>query len=182
MLLVGASGGGDRRVGHHRVDDRLVGLQDVMPTLLDLCDIPIPETVEGQSMVGEQKREWFYGEIGEDAAATRMIHDGRYKLIYYSTGNCRQLFDVQEDPHELHDLAGAPEHAATLERLTELLVGQLNGGDEAWLRDGKLVGQPARRFVSGPNKGLSSQRGNHWPPPPKTDMPQIRWRHEADQV
>jgi arylsulfatase len=103
MLLVGASrGGSDRRVGHHRVDDRLVGLQDVMPTLLDLCGIPIPETVEGLSMVGERRREWLYGEIGEDATATRMVHDGRSKLIYYPTGNCRQLFDVQEDPHELH--------------------------------------------------------------------------------
>jgi hypothetical protein len=37
-------------------------------------------------------------------------------------------------------------------------------------------------LVPCPNKGLSSQRGDHWPPPPKTDMPQIRWRHEAEQV
>jgi arylsulfatase A-like enzyme len=179
MLLVGA--GSDRRVGHHRVDDRLVGLQDVMPTLLDLCGVPFPGTVEGISVVGERRRDWLYGEIGEDAAATRMVHDGRYKLIYYATGNHRQLFDVQEDAQERHDLAGVPDHAATLERLTQILVGQLNGGDEAWLQGGRLVGTPGRRFLPGPNKGLSSQRGDHWPPPPKTDMPQIRWRHEAEQ-
>jgi arylsulfatase len=155
-----------------------------VPMLLvgDLCGIPIPPPVEGLSMVGERRRAWLYGEIGEDAAATRMVHDGRYKLIYYPTGNHRQLFDLREDPQERHDLAGAPEHAATLEGLTDVLVGQLNGGDEAWLRDGRLAGLPARRFVPGPNKGLSSQRGDHWPPPPKTDMPQIRWRHEADQT
>jgi hypothetical protein len=69
-----------------------------------------------------------------------------------------------------------------LERLSGILAEQLYGGDEAWVRDGQLVGLPARRFMPGPNKGLSSQRGDHWPPPPKTDMPQIRWRHEADQV
>lgn len=86
-------GGGDQRVGHHRVDDRLVGWQDVMPTLLDLAGVPIPETVEGLSMVGERKGDRFYGEIDEGADATvGMIHDGHYKLIYYAAGNHRQLF------------------------------------------------------------------------------------------
>src|SRR5699024_6921050 len=33
------------------LDRRLVGLQDVMPTLLDLADIPIPSSVEGRSML-----------------------------------------------------------------------------------------------------------------------------------
>ena len=183
MILVGAEGPeADKRIGHHRLDERLVGLQDVMPTLLDLCGIPIPETVEGLSMVGKRRRDWMYGEIGEDAAATRMIRDGRYKLIYYATGHRRQLFDLVEDPREERDLSESAEHAGTLERLTEILVGQLNGGDEKWVKDGKLAGLPNRKFVPGPNKGLSSQRGDHWPPPPKTDMPQIRWRHEADQV
>jgi arylsulfatase len=66
-----------------------------------------------------------------------------------------------------------------VERLTEVLVSQLYGGDERWVQNEELRGLPARHFVPGPNKGLSSQRGNHWPPPPKTDMPQIRWHHEA---
>lgn len=175
MILVGTAG--DTRTGHHRIDDRLVGWQDVMPTLLDLAGIPIPDTVEGMSMVGPQRREWFYGEIGEDATATRMIHAGRYKLIYYPVGNHRQLFDLQEDPRELTDLATTPEHAAILAQLTGLLISQLYGGDEAWVHDGVLVGLPARTFTPGPNTGLSSQRGAHWPPPPKTNMQQIRWNH-----
>ena len=37
----------------NRVDGRLVGWADVMPTLLDLAGVDIPETVEGISMVGE---------------------------------------------------------------------------------------------------------------------------------
>jgi arylsulfatase A-like enzyme len=182
MLLVGTSGAlGDGRVGHHRVDDRLVGQQDIMPTLLDLCGVPIPETVEGMSMVGERRRDWLYAEIGEDATATRMVHDGRHKLIYYPVGNRRQLFDRRDDPHELNDVAASPAYAAALERLTRTLIGQLYGGDETWVRNGDLVGLPARHFVPGPNKGLSSQRGNHWPPPPKTNMRQIRWTHGADR-
>ena len=35
MILLGIAG--DERVGFNRVDDRLVGWQDVMPTLLDLA-------------------------------------------------------------------------------------------------------------------------------------------------
>jgi choline-sulfatase len=177
MILVGA--GGDDRVGYNRVDDRLVGWQDVMPTLLDLAGIDIPETVEGLSMVGPQRRDWLYGEVGEDAHATRMIHAGRYKLIYYPVGNCRQLFDLENDPDELTNLAASPDYAEILAHLTGLLVGQLYGGDEAWIQDGQLAGLPNRSFVPGPNKGLSSQRGHHWPPPPRTDMPQIEWHVEA---
>lgn len=177
MILVGVKG--DDRVGHHRVDDRLVGWQDVMPTLLDLAGIPLPETVEGLSMVGTQQRASFYGEIDEGAHATRMIRAGRYKLIYYATGNVRQLFDLQEDPQELVNLAGSADHAAALARLTALLVEQLYGGDEAWVQNGELVGLPARTFTPGPNKGLTSQRGGHWPQPPATNMPQIEWHGDA---
>ena len=37
------------------VDDRLVGLQDVMPTLLDICEIPIPDTIDGMSLKSEKE-------------------------------------------------------------------------------------------------------------------------------
>ena len=176
LILLGAAG--DDRVGTRRVDDRLVGWQDVMPTLLDLAGVGIPDTVEGLSMVGAEQREWLYGESGEDGHATRMVHAGRYKLIYYPVGNCRQLFDLQADPRELTDLASDPAHAGVMNSLTEILVSRFYGGDEDWVRDGQLVGLPGRRFHPGPNRGLSSQRGNHWPTPPKTDMPQIEWHHE----
>jgi len=173
MILLGVAG--DDRVGFNRVDDRLVGWQDVMPTLLDLAGVDVPDTVEGISMVGEEKRDWFYGEVSEGDHATRMIHDGRFKLIYYAVGNCRQLFDTVADPQELVDLAAAPEHAETLERLTERLIGELYGGDEEWVQDGKLVGKSNLEYQPGSNRGLTSQRGQHWPPPPKSDMPQIQW-------
>jgi arylsulfatase A-like enzyme len=179
MILVGAAG--DERVGHHRVDDRLVGWQDIMPTLLDLAGLTIPPTVEGISMVGEHRRDWFYGEIDEGVHATRMIHDGRYKLIYYAAGNTLQLFDLENDPDELTDLGGDPAHAGALERLEKVLISQLYGGDEEWVQDGRLVGLPDRSFVPGPNRGLTSQRGSHWPPPPATHMPQIEWHAEGKE-
>ena len=176
MILVGPAG--DDRVEIGRVDDRLVGWQDVMPTLLDLAGVDIPDTVEGLSMVGASQRDWFYGEVGEDAHATRMIRTERYKLVYYAVGNCRQLFDLEADPCEMTDLAAAPEQRETLDRLTGLLLGELYGGDREWVQNGELVGLPDRTFQPGPNRGLSGQRGDHWPPPPKTNMRQIEWYPE----
>ena len=177
MILVGVAG--DERVGYNRVDDRLVGWADVMPTLLALADIDIPKTVEGISMVGDQNRDWFYGEVGEDDRATRMIHDGRYKLIYYPVGNHSQLFDLQTDPHELNDLSTSAEHADIRARLTDMLISQLYGGDEDWVEGGRLIGMPDKDFIPGPNRGLSSQRGHRWPPPARTNMPQLEWFPEG---
>lgn len=159
MVLSGPPADDRVRAGH--VDDRLVGLRDVMPTLLDLAGIPAPETVEGLSMVGDRPRAHFYGERGEGVRAGRMIHDGRYKLIYYPVGNRMQLFDLAEDPRELHDLGTSPDHAGTRDRLVELLRSELYGADEDWVSDGKLVGLPDQPYVPHADRGLANQRGLH---------------------
>lgn len=166
MLLMGVKD--DPRVGHHRTDDRLVALQDVMPTLLDLAGIPIPPTVEGQSMLADKPRDYLYGEIDNGHASPRMIHDGRHKLIYHPEGNRIQLFDLDEDPNEMTNLADSPAHADLLHRLTQKLIANLYGGDEAWAKEGKLVGTPEKPRTRGVNRGLSGQRGLDFPRPPST--------------
>ena len=165
MILAGTAG--DKRVGHHRVDDRVVGWQDVMPTLLGLAGIESPPSVEGLSMVGEDRRNYLYGEIGEGGRATRMIRDGRHKLIYYPTGNHTQLFDLENDPEELTDLAQSPDHAGIRDELSGHLLRELYGGDEEWVQDGELVGVPDIDYEPSPNRSLSGQRGSHWPPFPQ---------------
>ena len=157
MLLVPAAS--DPRGGQGVRDERLATLADVMPTLLEMCDLPVPESVEGLSLIGPARREYIYGEHNEDARATRMIHDGRYKLIYYPVGNRSQLFDLREDPRELRDLSAEPALADTFRRLTDRLVACLYGGDLEWVRDGKLLGLPDRDYSPAPNKAYSGQRG-----------------------
>ena len=152
-----------------------------MPTLLDLAGIDIPDTVEGLSMVGEERRTYLYGECGEGTNATRMIHAGRHKLIYYPVGNRVQLFDLASDPNELNDLAGSPtrlslpksDHAAIQAQLSEHLVGELYGGDEAWVKDDQLVGLPDQQWAPRPNRNLSGQRGQHYPVPPQIDADKV---------
>ena len=176
LLLIGAdSAQPSVKIG---VDERVAGLQDVMPTLLGLAGITVPASVEGRSVLTDPHRSWLYGELGEEVLAGRMVHDGRYKLIYYPAGNHTQLFDLATDPHELTDLGQAPdtsEAGAARQRLQGVLMAELYGDDRAWVCDGELIGLPDADYRGGPNKGLSGQRGGHWPPPPRTDMQQVQW-------
>lgn len=149
------------------VSDRLVGWQDVMPTLLDMAGLAIPDNVEGMSMFGPAQRSHLYGECGEGPKSSRMIRQGSLKLIYYAWGHRRQLFDVEADPFEQRDLAADPAYAEDLERLTRLLVGELYGPDLDWVAGGDLVGMPEPDFSPVANRDLSGQRGIHWPVPPR---------------
>ncbi|MBS0445850.1 MAG: sulfatase-like hydrolase/transferase [Proteobacteria bacterium] len=171
MILLGRAKDPRLRVG--TTDDRLVGLADVMPTLLDLAGIDVPRDCDGRSMLQGAPRESLYGEVGVGPGATRMVRSGHHKLVYYPVGHVRQLFDLHDDPDERDDLSALPQHAATLARLTDILVGELHGSDLAWLKNGALTGLPAREAGPRLNRDLSSQRGQHWPPQLHSDMPQL---------
>jgi len=157
MILVPTAG--YERAGHHRVDDRLASLRDVMPTLLDQCDIPIPDTVEGHSLVSEVKRDHLYCEHHEDDRAMRMVRADGHKLIWYPVGNRIQHFDLNNDPCEMHDLSEDSQFSDVRDRLTRLLVRNCYGSDLAWVQDGELKGLPDKEFEPAPQRGLNAQRG-----------------------
>jgi arylsulfatase A-like enzyme len=173
MILSGTRSQSDSgQVGHHRRDDRLVGLADVMPTLLELAGLDVPDHCQGLSMVGSEQRDVLFGAFSdrsesEGCSASRMVRDRRYKLIYYPAGNVTQLFDMLSDPRERVDRARDGELAQGRQRLTGMLVGQLSTETErSWLRDGKLIGLPdAQPSPPRPNRGYSGQRGIQWPSP-----------------
>lgn len=107
--------------------------QDLFPTLCALTGTPIPDTVEGHSLLplitGERAtgRAYVYG-LYKDVQ--RMVSDGHWKLIRYYRSAARQvgtdrvqLFDLDTDPWELHDRTGSRWHAAQLHRLADELAG-----------------------------------------------------------
>ena len=145
-------------------EKKLCQICDVMPTLLDLCGIECADEMDGLPIFSDQKRDYVFGEIGDDVKATRMIRDEKYKLVYYPAGNVSQLFDMENDRKEEHDLAQDPAYADVLHRLQDLLIGNLHGGDSAWVRNGRLEGYPPAEGKKIPNFGLLNQRGIHWPP------------------
>lgn len=140
-------------------DDRFAELRDVMPTLLDLCGIPAPGTVEGLSLISERRRASLYCEHFENEMAMRMIRKDRFKLIYYASGNRFQLFDLEKDPMELTDLSRSPAHGDVKEELTRKLIDNLYGADLEWIENGRLKGLPEKELTPSPDYGLRAQRG-----------------------
>lgn len=164
MILIDTAHG--TRVKANHVDSRLVGLQDIMPTLLDLAGIAIPSSVEGMSMVQSKTRPFLFGECREDAGATRMIHDGRHKLIWYPSGNMFQLFDLEIDPREQIDYSEHPDYQTIRNQLQELMLHELHGVDVDWVKNGKLHGFNPAKHEYKADRAMSGQRGLHFPSPP----------------
>jgi hypothetical protein len=65
-------------------------------------------------------------------------------------------------------LIDSADHAAIRDRLTAALVSELYGDDLSWIEAGQLVGLPDDALSSPPDRGLSLQRGSHWPVPPQS--------------
>ena len=115
-----------------------VGLQDVMPTILETAGIPIPDSVTGQSVFkavrGEPWREFIHGEHSPCYDVDEAMHyltDGREKYIWFPPSGHEQFFDLTQDRQECHDLAQQPEHAARIalwrKRLIDLLGARGDG-------------------------------------------------------
>ncbi|GGD56054.1 sulfatase family protein [Paenibacillus nasutitermitis] len=112
---------------------------DIMPTLLGLCDIPIPQTVEGTDysplLRGEQTSiaegaliacihpsgEYHRGAGGREY---RGIRTKQYTYVRDLNGPWL-LYDNEIDPYQLHNLCGAAEAAELQKRLDEQLCTML---------------------------------------------------------
>jgi choline-sulfatase len=121
-----------------------VELMDVMPTLLDAADVEIPETVEGQNLMpllrGEREdwRPWVHGEcspVAEADSGMQYLTDGRWKYIYWPGTGTEQLFDLAEDPAEMHDLGGSSDYEGQLVTWRGRLIEQLTGRPEGFVND-----------------------------------------------
>ena len=115
-----------------------VYLQDIMPSTLDLAGIERPGHVQFRSLMpvihGRRKRSYdaIYGAY---LNVQRMVTQGDYKLLLYPALKKVLLFDLKNDPDEMKDLAGSPEHKPTVKRLfAKLLELQKETGDPLDLR------------------------------------------------
>jgi tetratricopeptide (TPR) repeat protein len=106
-----------------------VRIVDVMPTVLELLGVPAPPVVQGHSLLpllrGERLgllalSESWYPRYHYGWSELRAIRDGRYKLIRAPRP---ELFDLEQDPGELDDLAARePQHVAYLQAALEKLA------------------------------------------------------------
>ena len=114
-----------------RVVDDSVRIVDVMPTILELLRIAAPSAVQGHSLLplvrGERLdlvavSETWYPRHHYGWSELTSIRDGRYHFI---AAPRRELYDLQTDPGEQHDIAAATSSRAdALERALRAFVAQ----------------------------------------------------------
>jgi arylsulfatase A-like enzyme len=108
---------------------------DLAPTFLDLAGLPIPESMQGRSLApllrGESPADWrtsvyyrYYHDPGHHNTRAHLgVRTSTHKLIYYWTKDAYELFDLNRDPTEQHNLlcdkadANKPEVAAKFAEL-----------------------------------------------------------------
>ena len=129
--------------------DQLVQNIDFAPTFLELAGVSVPKEIHGVSLLpllrGEHPSSWrrslyyhFYEYPAEHSVKRHYgVRTERYKLIhFYNDIDTWELYDLQNDPTEMHNLYGQPgteEVTATLRQELERLQRQYN--DEEGLQN-----------------------------------------------
>ena len=132
------------RIAAGRHTRALVELVDLVPTIHELCGYQVTAPLQGRSLLPllegktTKHREQVIVEYAPNDEV--MIRDNDWKLVYergaqrrtdgYDTGRPLvphqfRLYDLFADPGEMHNVVDDPANAATVKRLTDLLVEHL---------------------------------------------------------
>lgn len=108
------------------LDKQIIGLADVMPTLLELCGVKSPPTVQGTSLapvlLGHEQT------VGENVAYIETtVNEGVRTMhhVYWcnrKTFGNEHLFDLDKDPYQMTDVINDPSYkdvAAKLRAMTK---------------------------------------------------------------
>ncbi len=148
LLLAGPRAGA---IQHGATPDQVAELRDVMPMLLDCAGLPIPDGLDGRSLLplargSDAVTGWRSFLHGEHTTLGQNIHwltNGREKYVWLSGSGDEQLFDLKEDPQELRDLARQPAHAARVAHWRDRMMETLADRSEGFVAAGRLVaGRP----------------------------------------
>ena len=127
---------------YHKSVEEAVSLIDVLPTLLEYTGMPIPDDLDGQSLlslVGSGKRPAenraiFLQYDGNGALGNfqRGVMRGGYKLIadFFKDEVFLELYQVEEDPQETVNLAFQHEHEKEVRELLAVLKNHMKQTDD----------------------------------------------------
>jgi arylsulfatase A-like enzyme len=122
--------------GRFEANKRIDGLcqqMDIGPAILELAEVDVPETMEARSLLPALEgkdwtpRDYVYAEHGKDHILDgtdymSMVRSDQWKLVHFIGEDEGQLFNLHDDPEEVHNLWHSPEHSDTKQALLRELL------------------------------------------------------------
>lgn len=136
-----------------------VELRDVLPTFLEAAGVEPQLPIDGRSLLslvrsnGKGWREYI--DLEHDFCYSLQNHwnaltDGHWKYIFHAYDGQEQLFHLDSDPHELHDLAGDVARQPELRLWRGRLIEHFAERGEPFIENGRLGLRP-KPMMRGPN-------------------------------
>lgn len=141
----------------HKVNG-IAELRDVMPSLLDLCDLTIPESVDGISLkenilTNQQAiRTYLHGEHSfHSSLSNHYIVTETDKYIWYSETGKQQYFDLVKDPTETHNAIHEEAYQQRIAELRQYLIDELKDREEGYSDGTQLIkGKTPQQMIKHP--------------------------------
>ncbi|MBS3820034.1 sulfatase-like hydrolase/transferase, partial [bacterium] len=133
----------------------VVNLMDVMPTVLEMADLPVPQKVQGQNLIPtffkdnpEQNSlaysETYYPRFHYGWSELKGVQDERFKLIIAPQ---LELYDLKQDPEERHNLIDShPAEARRLKKMADDFIRR--SSEDAFRMDYKNLDEEARQKLA----------------------------------
>jgi len=151
-----------KQAGKGKVVDALMNSEDIMPTLLGLCDVDIPKSAEGINFSGYLRGgsnpsdgstvitcpspfgEWRRSRGGKEY---RGIKTARYTYVRDLNGPWL-LYDNEADPYQLKNLCNDPAEAQLQAQLDNLLQKRLKAQGDQFLHGSKYIAKHGYKINS----------------------------------
>ena len=98
-----------------------VSLQDIFPTLVDLCELKVDQQLDGNSLkplLEDPATIWDKPALMTHGPGNFAVRQGPWRLIRYADGS-EEFYNIKQDPQELTNLANSAEYAAQLGALQQ---------------------------------------------------------------